>query len=132
MNNLETNISEDWYIVFIESTYDSWFMRRLQPGFKHVYAMKKTEAGNFWQIVDPLRPHLKVYQELVSMYPHPRAFAGPDAIILPITANIDRAGKVGTLSIFTCVDVVKALIGIRAPLVFTPWQLYKYIMRAKS
>ena len=131
MNKIDTGLAEDWYLVFIDATYDSWFMRTLQPGFKHVYAMKLTEGGNFWQVVDPLRPYLKISQELVSLYPHPRAFAGPDAIILPITAKIDRSGAVGTLSIFTCVDVVKGLIGIRAPLVFTPWQLYKYIKRVK-
>lgn len=127
----ERLIKEDWHLVFTDSTYKSWFMDMLEPNFCHVYAMKKTDGGNFWHIVDLLRSHLKISQELVSEFPHPRAWAGPDATILSVSARIDRAAPIGTLCIFTCVDVVKALTGIRAPFVFTPFQLYNHIMRVK-
>jgi len=125
------NITVEWHIVFVESSYKNWIMNRLQPGFGHVYAMKKTEGGNFWFVVEPLRPYLRIDQVLVSEYPNPRSYAGPDSIIIPVRAKIDRTTTRGTLGIFTCVDVVKSLVGIRAGFVFTPYQLYNYLMRHK-
>ena len=120
-------LTVDWYVVFTESTYKSWFMNRLMPGFQHVYAMKKSAEGNFWYIVNPRVQYLQVSQELVASFPHPRVYAGPEAVILPVRAEIKAEGVRGHLCVFNCVEVVKGLLGIKKPFILTPWQLYKYL-----
>lgn len=132
-NQLKDNkITHDYYVVFIDATFQNWFMRRLKPNFQHVYAMKKSEHGNFWIIIQPHRCHLEPKIVPVSMYPHPRAYAGMDAVILPVRAKIDSTRTRGALCVFNCVEVVKALLGIKSFFTFTPWQLYKYLTRARK
>jgi len=36
---------QDWYVVFADSGYKSTVLGWLRPGFKHCYAMRKTEAN---------------------------------------------------------------------------------------
>ena len=121
---------QDWYVVFADSGYKSTVLGWLRPGFKHCYAMRKTEGGNFWQIVNPRNTHLEIRQELVSEYPYVRMYTGPDAVVLPVTAIIDTSRVRGHLCVFNCVEVVKSLLGIRSFWTWTPWMLCKYLMRA--
>ena len=103
-------------------------MKRLRPGFRHCYAMKLTEGENFWHIVNPRTSHIDVTQELVYLYPHPRVYAAPDAILLNVTARIDTDRVRGKICLFNCVEVVKGLLGIDSPLTLTPYQLYCYLL----
>lgn len=125
-------ITEDWYVIFTDSNHKSWFMSILQPGFKHVYAMKKTSGGFFWMIVDPCRTHIDIRQEMVSDYPHPRLYAGDEAVILPIRATINGSKRRSHLCHINCVEVVKGLLGIKSFFTWTPWMLYKYLTRTNK
>lgn len=117
----------EWYVVFTESGYSSRFMRLLRPGFRHCYAMKKTEGGNFWQIINPRLTYLDVGQVLVSRYPTVRDYAGEDAVILNIESSTEGSKPRGMLCWFNCVEVIKAVLGVKQFFVFTPWQLYNYL-----
>ena len=118
-----------WYIVFTRASELRGVMRFLKRDFTHVYAMRKSEGGQFWIIVDPMFSHLKCTLELVDDYPHPRCYTGSTAIILPVKAFIGTDSR-WTLCIFNCVEVVKALLGIRRFWIWTPYQLYQYLRRA--
>lgn len=115
----------DYYIVFTNSNYDHWLFRFLKPGYRHVYAMKKTEHGNFWQIINPKASHLSVHQELVSVYPTPEDYAEPGDVIVPVSKRIYWSDNKRPLGIYTCVEVIKSLLCIKKPWVFTPYQLYR-------
>jgi hypothetical protein len=41
--------------------------------------------------------------------------------------NIQAHDKAMLPSVTSCVDVVKRVLGIHAPFILTPWQLYKYL-----
>ena len=90
--------------------------------------MKKSPGGQFWIVINPLLPVLDCELLLVDDYPHPRLFADPEAVILPVKAITINKPR-WTFCIFNCVEVVKALLGIKAFWVWTPWQLYKYLIK---
>ena len=131
MNESE-EVTEEWSIVFSNAKGETIITPFLQDGFQHCYAMKRTEGGLMWHIVDCSRSHLIVSLETVDKYPHPRAYAGRDSVIIPVSATIDVKKMRGTLGIFNCVEVVKAVLGIKETWIWTPYQLFKYLKGYRS
>lgn len=125
MNICDKNIVE-WQVVFCRSRIKTGIMRFLERDISHCYAMRKSEGGEFWIIVNSLWSYLDCKMEYVQDFPHPRLYAGSSAIILPVKAYITERPRWG-LCIFNCVEVVKALLGIRNFWIFTPYQLYLYL-----
>lgn len=126
MNIKTTKPHVDWYVIFTDSDHDHWLFKYLRTGFKHVYAIQKSEGGQFWLKVDSRYAYLDISLNYTDKYPTARAFAGDDAVILPIHANIPSVERTSMCQ-FTCVEVTKALLGIKSWWVLTPWQLYKYL-----
>lgn len=125
--DISKEVTEKWWIIFSNAKYDNILTPFVQDGFQHVYAMKKTEGEIMWHIINPMRSHIHVDLEPLDAYPHPRAYAGDDAVILPVTAIIDTSRFRGTLGVFNCVEVVKGLLGIKDFWIWTPWQLFNYL-----
>ena len=101
-------------------------MRFLDESFKHVYAIKKSPGGQFWIIVDPVSSHTSVDLLPVLEYPHIRTLVKENDVVLSVRAIIDEKER-WTLCVINCVEIVKALLGIRAFGVITPKQLYHYL-----
>ena len=118
----------DYYIVFTESDLKHWIMKWLHPGIQHVYAIKKSIGGHFWIVINPLNSYTDVNLYSVDEYPHARCIVGDEAVLLPVKSFVDLQKPRYTLCVFNCVEVVKSLLGIRKPWVFTPFQLYKYLV----
>lgn len=118
----------EWAIVFMDSKYRVPIFYWLQPGFKHVFAMKKSPGGEFWMVIDPLRSHTDVLL-IPGREKTARDYAGEDAVILTVKAKIDPAKPRWTIGLVDCVEVVKSLVGIRSHFVHTPYQLYRYLRR---
>lgn len=129
MDTGNNKITEEWFLVFSNSRGTNTLTPFLQDGFKHVYAMKKTDAGLMWIVVDCVASHLIVKLETVDKYPHPRVYAGEDAVILPVKARITPQSIRMTFGFISCVEIVKAVIGLKAGYIWTPYQLYKYLTR---
>ena len=123
-------VTEKWYVVFKNSTNDNFLTPYLQDGFKHCYVMKETNGGFLWQIVDCTQSHIDVRIVSTDEYAHPRVFAGPDAVILPVLTTINPKNKMARLCVFSCVEVVKGCLGVDNPFILTPYQLYKYLIKA--
>lgn len=96
-----------------------------------MYAMRKSEGGQFWQIINPLISYISVELVTIDEYPHPRCWAESDAVILPVTAKIADQAR-WTFCVFNCVEVIKGLLGIKSFWTLTPWQLYKHLRRHKN
>ena len=64
---------------------------------------------------------------MIDDYPHPRLYADDNSVILPVKAVIDSMQSRWTLCVFNCVEVVKALLGIKNFFILTPYQLFKYL-----
>lgn len=116
----------DWYLVFRDLPAEakrSRLWRLIKPGFEHVEVWR-CDRG-IWLQVDPCF-------ELVEVHAH----EAPPWILMPAeysptvlrVQRVVRKGKLREPLFFgpwTCVEIVKAVIGLRAPFVRTPYQLYK-------
>jgi hypothetical protein len=116
-----------WYVVFSRANYSHWLYRFLDPCFQHVYAISVSPGGAYWVIVNPMNSHIDISHELCIDYLTPRDLAGESAVILPVEARISNDNNRSRGGLFTCVSVVKGLLGIDKPGIFTPFQLYRYL-----
>ena len=118
---------EEWYVVFTKTKLRHWVFNYLQPEFQHCYAVKSSPGGEFWIIVDSKNSYTDVTIKSKMDYPHIRELA-PNCVILSIKAIMDPTDYRYTLCVFNCVEVVKALLGIRSFWCWTPYQLYKRLV----
>lgn len=113
-----------WYVIFTRTDTRHWVYRFISPRFQHCYAVQRSKGGQFWIKMDCNKAVLQIDLVLVDDYPEIACFCEEGDIIVPVTAVIKDRFR-GSLCWFTCVEVVKAALGIKAPLVITPFQLYK-------
>lgn len=103
-------------------------MRWVHPNYRHVYAMRK--EGDYWIIVNPYRSYTGIELKPAYLYPDIRQIVRPlDEVMLVTVDNLGDDYR-GHLCWFTCVEVVKSLLGIKAFWCFTPYQLYKRLNNA--
>lgn len=126
---IKPRINETWFIVFENAIKKHWYVKYLKEGFSHCYLMKKSEAGYFWIILNPVWSHVTIENRLVKTFPNPQDYAGEYATVIEYKAAIDPYNHVCILGINSCVDVIKRIIGIKMFGIFTPYQLYKHIRR---
>jgi hypothetical protein len=114
-------------LVFSGRTGVAW-LRWLRSGFRHCFVA--VDDGLEWLTVDPLLHRLEVRAsglpsgfDLAGEY---RQMGLTVAEVIPAPVPLRRA----PLGLFTCVETAKRLLGIRAPWVITPWQLYRLVSRA--
>jgi len=117
-------------VLFENRTERSW-LRVLTPGFRHCFCV--IGAGSHWTIVDPLKSRIEVLsfsglseRRLVSHYRRTGrvVLAGEAAAGEPRKGLLPRP--------LTCVEIVKRLLNLRAPGVFTPWQLHWTLLNSPS
>ena len=95
--------------------------RLLRPGFRHCFVA--VERDGYWILFDPREgcPELRVLAgsdfDLAAFY-RERGFTALDVAVTETFSVLPVMPA-------TCVAAVKRLIGLRAALVLTPWQLYR-------
>jgi len=128
MYSNELRVEQEWFVVFHTTVGDRWYHRWLKREFHHCYCITKSEAGLFWIAVLPHWSHTEIDYRLADTFPKVTDYTGDNVLILSYTTDIDPMKHCAQLGILTCVDVVKRHLGIRAHLVFTPYQLYKNLI----
>jgi len=103
-------------------------VRLLKSPFQHVYAIKQSPGGAFWIVIDPKASHTDVNILPVDQYPHIRLLVKDDDVVVTVKAEIKEKDR-HTLCIINCVEIVKSLLGIRNFWMWTPRQLYNYLVR---
>ena len=126
MNNKHPK-SRLWYVVFSRSSYKYPFHRWLNQDFTHVWAFTRSEGGEFWHVINSTASCLDCDLKLCGEYPHPQLMVSDYDVMIPVQSKIDTSKVRGTICLFNCVEVVKAILGVRKPFVLTPYQLYKYL-----
>jgi len=104
-----------------------WWLRGLRPGFRHCLAL--LNDGRHWLVVDPLAPFTDVaVLDLPPDHDLPGWYRarGLTVVAAPVRRGLTRPAPWGP---FTCVEAVKRLLGLHAPLVVTPWQLHRHLTR---
>lgn len=110
----------------------------LRPGFRHCWAMRRADAFAGWVVVNPTSARLDIFDvcdgEVIEC--GDRTFTGYDAFlddsvargILTHVQATEQPGKHWRpRGLFSCVVAIKHLLGVEAPWVMTPWQLYQYL-----
>ena len=114
----------NYHVIFKKSPLKHWVFNWLDSEIQHCYAVKESPGGEFWIVIDAKNSVTEVQLLSKIDYPHIRCIE-PDSVILSIRAIIDPSNYRHTLCVFNCVEQVKALLGIRAFWIWTPYQLYK-------
>jgi len=113
---------EEWYVIFRRTTLKHWIFALLDDEIQHCYAVK--DCRDYWLVVDGKNCCLQTTLESKADYPHIRCFDN-DSVILSVRAIIDPKGYRYSLCLFSCVDVVKAVLGVKDFWCWTPYQLYR-------
>jgi hypothetical protein len=111
-------------LVFCDDTEIAW-LRWLKPGFRHVFVALPVAGG--WITVDPLSTRLEVeYHPLPADTDLAAWFRmrGHHVLETPVRPPLPAQWPLAPL---TCVSVAKRVLGISAPLIVTPWQLYRHL-----
>lgn len=112
-------------LVFCHDTDLPW-LRWLRPGFRHVFAALPVTGG--WITLDPLSTRLEL-----AFHPLPADsdlagwFRRHGHIVLSTATRPPATAIPVPLALLTCVGMVKRLLGLHAPFVLTPWQLYRHL-----
>lgn len=98
----------------------------LKPGFRHCFAVVRDPKGP-WILVDPARgvPRLSV----IGLEDFDVARFYRDMGLTAVETARADAPLYFPWTTATCVGMVKAVIGLRAPLVVTPYGLYRRLTR---
>jgi xanthine/CO dehydrogenase XdhC/CoxF family maturation factor len=110
------------FVVFTDADY--WAVQGCKKGFRHCYLMR-SDHDTVWTIFNPCRSHLDVSYELVSDYPSPLDYALANDTV--VKYNPKTTGFNQGITVMSCVGVVKYMLGINAPFVLTPYQLYRHL-----
>lgn len=116
---------DDRAVVVFSAQAEVGILRWLRPGFRHCFVVLR--RGGAWVVIDPL-----AHCTLVDLAPSSLAGTAEDVaalygrrdLVAQVVAVRAVPQRMAPLRPHTCVEVVKRVIGRRAPWVFTPWQLY--------
>lgn len=104
-----------------------WFWKLLKPGFGHVQTWVLTLQG--WVQIDGCLEVLCVNTYERAPWELAKAEYNPTFVGVQRSVESGRIREPFHIGPITCVDLAKAALGIRAPLVRTPYQLYRYLRR---
>ena len=117
-------------LVVFAGNSDIWWLGGLKSGFRHCFIA--FNDGRHWITLDPLSHRTEVMVQQVPADFDLRAFyelyrrlteQGMRCVTATLAPTPLRCAPPGTP--FTCVEAVKRALGLRAPLVWTPRQLYR-------
>lgn len=114
----------EWWLVYSDTDRPHWWNRWLAPRYRHVSAYRRD--GRVWLAYLPNAEFVDVHILRTDEQPWPQS-----AIVQRVVA-LRREGAVRSrlfLGPITCVEHMKALLGIRAWFLRTPLQLYRYCRR---
>lgn len=112
-------------IIFVDRTECAW-LQPLRHGFRHCFVA--LEHAPRWLVCDSLKSHMELTLldplEPLHLAEH---YASQGHRVLVGRAGTHHRRSPVALSPLTCVSVAKRLLAIRAPWVWTPWQLFSHL-----
>lgn len=112
-------------VVFTGMTGIRW-LKPLRAGFRHCFVV--VFQGDTAIVCDPLSNQMLLGSVrpatplVVTDWYRERGFT----VVATRITEVPRCGAL--LRPLTCVEIVKRVLGIRAPFVLTPWQLYRHLL----
>lgn len=113
------------WVVFSGQADLPW-LRLLRPGFRHCYVL--INDGEHWMSIDPLSCHTEVMVHHIAP-----AFDLPGWLrarnLTVVQADVRPQSRPAPWSVYSCVEVVKRILGLQDFWVLTPYQLYRRLTR---
>ena len=108
-----------YYIIFSNDT-TLWYLKALKKGFRHLALL--SEEG---VLIDPLASRMEIRRVNVeSFLEHCRKMG--TTIVETTEDGTERRGW--GFGIFTCVEVAKRILNLKAPTAITPYGLWKRLV----
>lgn len=119
-----------YWVLCTNTTVRHWWDRFLREGYRHCSLL--IWEGVVWLHIEPTLDRTRV--AIIEHYEptSPAEWVEDPGARLFRAKPEGRRGRMRALSVlrpFTCVEEVKALLGIRAWWIFTPWQLAQHLRR---
>jgi len=122
--------TQEYYVVFTDAEVNQWFTRFLHPGYGHCYVV--WWDGFNWIRMRPDLTHVAIeVLPLIDSGDVELVVLGNTAVHVEVPVNKQRVRTPLMLAPATCTEACKAVLGIRAPFVFTPRQLFNYLVTRK-
>ncbi|MEZ5814978.1 MAG: hypothetical protein R3E13_09740 [Alphaproteobacteria bacterium] len=100
------------------------WLKILRPGFRHCAVLMND--GRRWVTVDPLSNYTEIaIHDLPPEFDLPLWMKTNGYTV--IKAPLRRETRPAPFAVYSCVESVKRVLGIHKRLIFTPWQLYRYL-----
>lgn len=111
-------------ILFTGKTDLGWLRLFLRDGFRHCAAV--LHDGQQWIKIDPMAHITKIE---VSHASSDFDMIGwmKDQDFHVVKAPIVEKQVQAPFGVFSCVEVIKRIIGLHQPFIITPWQLYNHL-----
>ncbi len=114
-------------LVVFSGQADLAWLRMLRPGYRHCFAL--VQSGDHWVLYNPLSNGTEIevwpggQEQSIRAWLVQNGYEVIDETVRPLRP------PALAWSPFTCVESVKRVLGLRAPGIFTPWQLYRRLKR---
>lgn len=123
-----------WYLVFCDAAHRRWWDRvfRTPAGFSHVYALRWD--GFNWLMFNPSLDVTEVAILPAADQNALDSFLEPGSTVVEVQAfrPIGRVRGRWWIGPMTCVEQIKALLGLSIGRVWTPQQLYLYLTEGED
>ncbi len=120
------------YVIFTNST-GLWWLRLLKSGFRHCYILQSMQKGCLWLEINPFSDQVIIN---TYNYKEPKSIEDmledKDFSVACLVDVMDAPQKCAPLGFFTCVELVKRVLGIHSANIVTPYQLYKKIKSCRK
>lgn len=111
-------------VVFSDQT-DLWWLKFLRRGFRHCFILIR--FADMWISIDALAHKTEVMRIDIPDFVTLKQWLENQGEIVIKYHITPTKFKPCWPSVFSCVESVKRIIGIRNLFILTPWQLYKFI-----
>ena len=112
-------------VVFVNHAECRW-LRVLRAGFRHCFVVLRD--GSVWLACDPLKDRIELsVLSVPESFDLPGFYAARGHRVLAGATRPDLPRRGFAIAPLTCVTTAKRLLGVRAPCVWTPWQLYRQL-----
>ncbi len=119
------NSITSFYVGFSDETTIP-ILKLLKHGFRHCFVFFGDENNTF--VIDPISNRIDISFIPVGITCIINLFNQRNIKIVYI-ANKFQNKRISSTGVFTCVEVVKRILGISNPFIITPFRLYNFLIK---
>lgn len=117
-------------LVVFSGQVSRWWLRFLKKGFRHCFITLGN--GQNWLTIDPMLHKIEVViQPVAGDFDLEKWYLEQGYQVLKTNLSAVQLTP-APLGLFTCVEVVKRIIGIHNFRIITPYSLYKFLLKVKN